>query len=153
MTKFLKFSGLLALLLIVSCNKEDNSAEQAAADDAKIQQYISDHGLTATPTGSGLYVVIDNPGFGASCNSNSDVKVAYTGYYTDGINFDQSLASGIVFNLQGVIQGWTEGIPYFNEGGSGTLLIPSALGYGSSGSGSVPANAVLIFDIELIEVL
>jgi len=79
--------------------------------------------------------------------------VAYTGYYTNGEIFDGSNAQGITFNLNGVIDGWRIGIPYFKEGGSGKLLIPSALGYGPNGGGSVPANSVLIFDIELIEVL
>jgi len=155
MTYLFKIASLFAILFFVSCNKEEDASAQAAADDAIIQEYINDHGLNATATGSGLYVVIDNPGFGASCNENSDVKVAYTGYFTDGINFDQSPASGITFNLQGVIRGWTEGIPHFNEGGSGTLLIPSALGYGTSGSasGSIPPNTVLVFDVELIDVL
>ena len=58
----------------------------------------------------------------------------------------------ITFPLSGVIQGWQEGIPLFKEGGSGILLIPSALGYGSQSVGSIPANSVLIFDINLIDV-
>jgi FKBP-type peptidyl-prolyl cis-trans isomerase FkpA len=147
---------VLPLLLITfalsSCAKK-KAEEQAAKDEEIIQQYIADNNLNAVATGSGLYYVIDDQGTGASCNSNSTVKVAYTGYFTYGGIFDQSSAQGVVFPLQSVIQGWTEGIPYFNEGGSGKLLIPSALGYGPSGSGSIPPNAVLIFDIELIEVL
>jgi len=118
-----------------------------------IVQYISDNNLTATATGTGLYYTIDVVGSGASPNVNSDVIVAYQGYYTDGTIFDESLQTGIEFNLQGVIQGWTEGIPYFRVGGSGKLLIPSALAYGTQGSGSVPPNSVLIFNIDLIEVL
>jgi len=48
-----------------------------------------------------------------------------------------------------VIQGWQIGLPYFSEGGSGKLLIPSELGYGSQKAGDIPANSVLIFDIQL----
>jgi FKBP-type peptidyl-prolyl cis-trans isomerase len=55
--------------------------------------------------------------------------------------------------LQNVILGWTEGIPYFKEGGSGKLLIPSALAYGPNGTTGIPPNSVLIFEIELIEVI
>jgi FKBP-type peptidyl-prolyl cis-trans isomerase len=44
------------------------------------------------------------------------------------------------------------GIPKFKEGGNGTLLIPSALGYGSTGTGSIPGNTVLVFDVELIDI-
>jgi FKBP-type peptidyl-prolyl cis-trans isomerase FkpA len=67
--------------------------------------------------------------------------------------FDESGSDGIVFPLNGVIEGWTEGIPYFKEGGSGKLLVPSALAYGRQGSGSIAPNTVLIFDVELIDVL
>ena len=146
------FPIVLIALIFSSCAKK-KAEEQAAIDDEIIQQYISDNNLNAIPTGSGLYYVIDEPGLGSPCISSSTVKVAYTGYYTYGGVFDQSSAQGVVFSLQGVIEGWTEGIPYFKEGGSGKLLIPSALAYGSSGSGSVPPNSVLIFDIELLEVL
>ena len=146
---------LLPILLIftisVSCAKK-KAKEQAAEDDAIIQQYISDHNLSATSTESGLYVVIDNPGTGPNCYENSYVKVAYSGYFTDGSVFDGS-ATGIEFGLQSVIQGWTEGIPHFKEGGNGILLIQSALAYGPEGKRPIPGNTVLIFDIELIEVL
>ena len=146
----------LPLLLIVfalsSCAKK-KADEQAAADELIIQQYISDNNLTATRTSSGLYIVIDNPGLGGSCTSASTVVVAYTGSFTDGSEFEQSPPEGIEFSLQGVIKGWTEGIPYFNEGGVGKLILPSGLAYGQSGSGSIPPNTVLVFDIELHQVL
>lgn len=135
-----------------SCSKK-KAEEQAKADDEIIQQYLTDNGLTATKLSSGLYYIIETQGTGSSCNSTSDVRVAYSGYFTDGSVFDESDANGISFNLQGVIEGWTLGIPFFKEGGTGKLLIPSALGYGSKKSGTIPANSVLIFDIHLIEVL
>jgi len=146
--KFILFAFALAFGLS-SCNK----VTQAEKEDLTIQNYISDHGLTATKTASGLYIVIKSVGTGSACNSNSDVRVRYKGYYDNGEVFDQSLSSGIEFNLQNVIKGWTEGIPFFKEGGEGILLIPSSLGYGSQGAGEVPGNTVLIFDVKLIEVL
>lgn len=139
------------LLTALSCKKDRRL--QSEKDDEIIQQYISDHGLTATKTESGLYVVIDEPGTGSACTGYSNVKVSYKGYYTNGEVFDESAASGVTFNLQQVIEGWTEGIPYFKEGGEGMLLIPSRLGYGENGSGSVPGNTVLLFDVKLIDVL
>lgn len=143
---------ILSLFAISGCKKE-NSEEQAVKDDEIIRKYIADYSLNATKTSTGLYYVIQDPGTGASCSSSSNVRVAYKGYYTSNAVFDESDANGITFNLANVIKGWTEGIPYFKEGGSGILLIPSALAYGASGSGSVPPNTVLIFDVELIEVL
>lgn len=143
---------LLLIFTFSSCSKQ-NAEKQAEEDDEIILNYIEVHNLNAIPTGSGLYYVILEPGTGAACNSNSDVKVSYKGYFTDGTVFDGSPAAGIEFNLQGVISGWTEGIPYFKAGGNGVLLIPSALGYGKDGSGSIPKNSVLIFDVALLEVL
>lgn len=133
---------------LLSCKKKETQAEK---DEKEIQNYIADHNLNATATGSGLYVVVNSLGTGVGCNSHSDVKVKYTGYLTNGSQFDQS-TDGITINLQQVIKGWTEGIPHFKEGGSGKLLIPSALGYGDQSTGSIPANSVLIFDVELVEV-
>ena len=142
----------LVLFVFSSCGKK-KAAEQAIIDENIILQYISDNNLNAVATGSGLYYVIDTQGTGASCTANSTVQVAYSGYFTNGVVFDESSSEGIVFPLNGVIKGWTEGIPYFKEGGSGKLLIPSALAYGRQGSGSIPPNTVLIFDVALIDVL
>ncbi len=80
------------------------------------------------------------------------MTVAYKGYYTNGNVFDQSKPEGISFGLQQVIKGWTEGIPFFKEGGSGMLLIPAHLGYGSFDYSSIPGGSVLIFDIKVIKV-
>lgn len=149
-----KFGWLIcavALVVVAGCGKK--AEEQAAEDDRLIQDYIEANNLNAIKTESGLYYVIDQQGTGPACNSTSDVRVAYTGYFLDGIIFDGSDQQGITFNLGGVIEGWRQGIPFFNEGGTGKLLIPSALGYGPSGSNSIPPNTVLVFDIHLIEVL
>ena len=145
----MRYLLLISLIVVLSaCKKHKLQSEK---DDDTIKQYLTDHNLTATKTDSGLYVIVTNPGTGDGCGANSTVKVAYKGYYTDGSVFDQS--TGAQFSLQSVIKGWTEGIPYFKEGGNGVLLIPSKLGYGETGSGSVPGNTVLIFDVKLIDVL
>jgi len=146
------FLALLSVLLVTSCAKRKEK-KQAEEDDKLIQEYIAEHNLTAIKSESGLYYVIDVPGTGPSCDANSDVRVSYTGYFLNDDVFEQSSAQGISFNLKNVIKGWTEGIPYFKEGGSGTLLIPSALAYGTTGSGSIPKNTVVLFDVSLLEVL
>nr|WP_315197654.1 FKBP-type peptidyl-prolyl cis-trans isomerase [uncultured Flavobacterium sp.] len=128
------------------------SVEYSAANDAEIVKYIADNQLNAVKTASGLYYVIDQAGTGKQPTSTSNVTVAYKGYFTNKTVFDQSTASGVSFNLQQVIKGWTEGIPYFKEGGSGKLLIPATLGYGSNNYSTIPGGSVLIFDIKLISV-
>ena len=142
---------LLLLVTFNSCKKEP--VDYTEIDEGIITQYIADNNLTAIATGTGLYYVIDTPGTGAQPNSQSTVTVAYKGYLTNGSVFDESASAGISFSLTSVIQGWQEGIPYFKEGGSGILLIPSALGYGNQATSGIPANSVLIFEVALIEVL
>jgi len=137
----------LSVFFLFSCKKDIDTLNRE-----EIEKFIGDYNLSASSTASGLYYVIDEEGTGDRPKSNSDVKVKYTGYFTDGKLFDQNTV-GITFNLQAVIPGWTEGIPLFKEGGKGMLLIPSKLGYGDRTVGSVPPNSVLIFDIELIEVI
>ncbi len=141
----------LVLSLFVSCSSDDEK-DYVTLNDQEITDYIAQNNLDAKKSTTGLYYVIDNEGAGAQPNSTSTVTVAYKGYFTNGSVFEESPAEGVSFNLQQVIPGWTEGITYFKEGGSGTLLIPSHLAYGNSGKGSIPGGTVLIFDINLISV-
>jgi FKBP-type peptidyl-prolyl cis-trans isomerase FkpA len=145
------FLLFLAILSLNGC-KRKKILSQAEADENKIKKYITDNQLNAAATGSGLYYVITNPGTGANPNRSSNITVVYKGYLTDGSVFDESKSTGFNTNLTSVIAGWQEGIPYFKKGGKGKLLIPSALGYGAQAVSSIPANSVLIFDIELLDV-
>lgn len=119
-------------------------------NDEEIMNYIAENEIANTiETGSGLYYVIEEEGTGEYPTESSNVTVAYTGYFTDGEIFDESSASGATFYLDQVISGWTEGIPYFKEGGKGKLIIPSHLGYGIYDYNGIPGGSILIFDIEL----
>ena len=152
MKAFLQLSLCLLILSSgLSCKKK-KVIDQATADENIITKYIAEHGLNATATGSGLYYVISSQGTGVQPTASSNVTVIYKGYLTDGTVFDRSPTGGYTTSLSKVIQGWQEGIPLFKKGGKGILLIPSALGYGSNATGSIPANSVLIFDIELVDV-
>ncbi|POY39833.1 peptidylprolyl isomerase [Flavobacterium alvei] len=148
--------SFLALLVVVliSCNpkKKEEIATPKIDNETEILKYIADNHLKAKRTESGLYYVIEEAGTGKQPDANSEVTVAYKGYFTNKEVFDQSDEKGISFPLQNVIKGWTEGIPYFKEGGKGILLIPSELGYGPDGAGPIPGGSALIFDINLITV-
>ena len=148
-TKVFHLFILSVVLSFLGCSKNKDYTQ---IDDEIIQQYISDNNLNATSTSSGLYYVIETTGNGVFPNIYSTVTVAYTGILADGTVFDQSSSAGISFPLTNVIQGWQEGIPLYSEGGTGKLLIPSALGYGNRSVGNIPENSVLIFDVELIGV-
>tara|TARA_B110000444_G_scaffold251703_1_gene279949 strand:+ start:76 stop:522 length:447 start_codon:yes stop_codon:yes gene_type:complete len=137
------------LVLLMSCGKTKDYTEE---NEQEILTYLADNNLTAQKSSTSLYYIIDNVGAGERPSASDNVTVAYKGYFTNGNTFDESSASGISFNLQQVIAGWTEGITYFKEGGNGVLLIPSRLAYGDSGQGNIPGGAVLIFDVTLISV-
>ncbi|WP_345742924.1 FKBP-type peptidyl-prolyl cis-trans isomerase [Algibacter mikhailovii] len=143
---------LLTLVLFASCSSDDTSKDYTSLNEEEIKAYITANNLTAQRSNSGLYYVIDEPGIGENPISTDRVKVSYKGYYTDGTVFDESDDEGISFFLQNVISGWAEGLTYFQEGGSGKLLIPSHLAYGSIDYNNIPGGSVLIFDIELIYV-
>lgn len=137
------------LLLLVGCANDATEADFTASNEQEILDYITAQGLTAQKSSSGLYYVVNDPGSANKPNGTSNVTVAYKGYFTDGVVFDESPSEDISFNLNQVIPGWTEGITYFGEAGSGILLIPSRLGYGNQGTRGIPGGSVLIFDITL----
>ena len=146
------FSILLALggLSLFSCHKDLSPEEQLQKDIGIIQDYLTKNGLTAQSTPSGLHYIITQAGSGDHPTINSTVIFQYTGYLTDGTVFDQSEpGKSATYSLSNLIVGWQEGMPLLGKGGKAKLLIPSALGYGPEGKGSIPGNTVLIFDIQL----
>jgi FKBP-type peptidyl-prolyl cis-trans isomerase FkpA len=144
------FTFLSLLVLAISC-KEDVT-DYGPIDKKIIEDYIAANSLTAQSTTSGLYYVISKPGGTSHPGIYSNVKANYKGYLTDGTVFDQTTGSPATFPLTGVIQGWREGLQLIGVNGKIKLLIPSALGYGSQVQADIPANSVLIFDIELIDI-
>jgi FKBP-type peptidyl-prolyl cis-trans isomerase len=136
--------------------KEKASKVQNGIDDKLLKEYIKTKNLKTAKTASGIYYVIDKKGNGKHATAADKVKVHYKGYKLDGSTFDSSYDRGqpIEFPLSGVIKGWTEGIPLFEEGGKGTLLIPSSLAYGQNAppGSTIKANEVLLFDVELIKI-
>ncbi len=144
------FFSLIILFSLISCSDDDDSIDYDKQNEQEIQDYIAKHNLDATRSNTGLYYVIEKEGIGEHPNSHSDVTVNYKGYYTNEQVFDQG--DNISFNLQQVIAGWTEGITYIKEGGTGMLLIPSKLGYGYNDYKGIPGGSVLIFDIDLLDI-
>ena len=153
--KNLFYIGLLLFTITISsCSKSSDEilSEIAAENEQTILDYLSDNNLTAEKTASGLHYIIDVQGGAERPTLSSTVEVIYRGYFVDGVEFDATpQGDSSVFPLANVIAGWQEGIQLFGKGGSGVLLIPSALGYGTTGQGSIAPNEVLIFDINLID--
>jgi len=111
-------------------------------------------GYEKTATGLRYNITQKNEG-GKSAKRGETVQVHYTGMLVDGTTFDSSVDRGqpISFPIGTgrVIPGWDEGIMLLKEGEKARLVIPPYLGYGKRGKGPIPANAILIFDVELIK--
>jgi FKBP-type peptidyl-prolyl cis-trans isomerase len=110
---------------------------------------------TTTPSGLQYWDIVT--GTGATAAAGSQVSVHYTGWLTSGEKFDSSVDRGQPFSFPlgagQVIRGWDEGVAGMKVGGKRQLRIPPELGYGPAGAGGViPANATLIFDVELLQV-
>ncbi len=96
-------------------------------------------------------------GDGAVADNGSKVSVHYTGWLADGTKFDSSLDRGQPFEFTlgngNVIRGWDEGVKGMKVGGKRKLTIPPDLGYGAAGAGgTIPPNATLTFEVELLGV-
>ncbi|MCK5171634.1 MAG: FKBP-type peptidyl-prolyl cis-trans isomerase [Bacteroidales bacterium] len=145
------FFLIFSLIIIAACDDDDDSLsydEQLAVDIEKIENYLLENNLSADSTGSGLHYIIDEEGTGDYPDLESFVKVNYTGTLLNGEVFDEGTID--YYPLYSLIEGWQEGLQLFREGGYGTLFIPSGLGYGSTAQSTIPANSVLIFEVELV---
>jgi FKBP-type peptidyl-prolyl cis-trans isomerase FklB len=105
-------------------------------------------------TASGLQYKIIEEGKGASPKGNDIVVVNYRGKLTDGTEFDSSFKRNqpAEFPLNGVIAGWTEGLQMMKKGGKALFWIPPQLGYGDRARPPIPPNAVLAFEVELLDI-
>lgn len=138
-------SFMFLLVMITSCGDDGEDVS-----NLRISDYVEDNNLNTIVTQSGLNYIVTREGTGARPNENSDVTVNFVGYFLNGETFDS--ADDVTFNLQQVIRGWTEGMQFVTEGGAITLLIPSNLGFGPTGTLGIPPNTNLGFDIELLSV-
>lgn len=149
MQKYLLFA-LLGIVLFSSCQKD--TVPQEEIDRDLIVDYLADNNLTAQEHPSGLFYTIEVPGGSEKPTLTNEVRVKYKGSLLNGNIFDQTTGSqSRNFLLAGLIEGWRIGIPLLGRGGKGIFYVPSALGYGSQSLPGIPANSVLIFEIELVD--
>lgn len=127
--------------------------ENIGKADAYMAENAKKEGVKTTE--SGLQYRVLREGDGAMPKETSQVSVHYKGTLTDGTQFDSSYDRGqpASFGLNQVIAGWTEGLQLMKAGSKYELTIPPGLGYGAGGADTIPPNSVLVFEVELLEVL
>ncbi len=118
------------------------------------EKFLTENALKegVTTTESGLQYEVLKMGKGKKPAATDRVKVHYHGTLIDGTVFDSSVDRGepIVFGLNQVIKGWTEGVQLMPVGSKFRFYIPQELGYGAQNAGSIPPYSTLIFEVELL---
>lgn len=128
-------------------NAEKQASSKFLAENKKRQ------GVITLP--SGLQYEVITKGTGAIPVATDTVKTNYIGSLIDGKEFDNSYSRGepIVIPVTGVIRGWVEALQLMPVGSKWKLYIPSELGYGDRGAGTIPGGAALVFTIELLDIV
>lgn len=139
-----RISRVVIVAMLIACAGCGNSTSETAT----------------APTSTSPFTITDlRIGTGATAAVGNRITVAYTGWLYDtsktdskGAQFDTSASALFTLSSGSLIQGWVQGIPGMKIGGQRRLIIPPELAYGTNGSGSIPGNATLIFDITLLNV-
>ena len=147
--KLLFFSLLFSL---AGCGLPEYSEESKARLIGSAEDYARKHPLSFEKSESGLLYHIKIPDKGEHPTVTDTVLVHYKGMLTNGDVIDKTMGgppASIV--LKEAVDGWKEGIPMLKRKGRGTFIIPPHLGYGDKRVGKIPNDAILVFEIYLID--
>ena len=156
--------ALILMLLLVACGGaggDEPAAEEAASEAPATAVPVEEPAAEETNQQSEgneevgeLQVTITEEGDGPQAEPGQMVAVHYTGKLDDGTVFDSSVERGqpieFILGSGRVIPGWEQGIAQMKVGDKATFVIPPHLAYGPGGRGSIPPNATLTFDVELV---
>ncbi len=136
-----------------AAERQKQATENLAKGTAFLEANKSKEGVKVLP--SGLQYKVIKEGTGDIPTANDKVKTHYRGRLIDGTEFDSSYKRNqpAEFAVTGVIKGWTEALQLMKTGAKWELYIPANLAYGTPGRPSIPPNSVLIFEIELLEIV
>jgi FKBP-type peptidyl-prolyl cis-trans isomerases 1 len=140
-----------ALSLTTACLGDSTGA--ASSPTVEETTFASSLGVDLTKsvrTANGVYVRDLVSGTGALVNPGDSITVKYTGWLSNGTQFDTNNSYPTKVGVGHVIAGWDEGVPGMRVGGTRQLLIPPALGYGIYQYGPIPGNSVLVFTVQVL---
>jgi FKBP-type peptidyl-prolyl cis-trans isomerase len=142
------------LMTSLQKKRKDLADENKKRGEEFLAKNKKNEGVVTTKSGL-QYKVIRKGESELNPKSNDTVKVHYAGRLIDGKEFDSSYKrkEPAQFRLNQVIPGWTEGLALMTAGSKYEFFIPSDLGYGPDGSQAIPGNSVLIFEVELLEIV
>lgn len=142
---------------IIQAKMQEGVAMKANAEKDKSNKFLEANkkrpGVITLP--SGLQYEVITKGTGPVPMATDTVKANYAGTLIDGLEFDNSYKRGEALEIpvNRVIPGWTEALELMPVGSTWKLYIPSNLGYGDRGAGQIPGGAVLIFTLELLDIV
>lgn len=140
---------------------EEKAAKQVVIDEKLLKEYFEKNHIKATKTASGLYYKVEKQGTGDVAKAGQKITMNYTGKTMDGMTFDSNVDSNFhhvqpfdfTLGRGQVIKGWDEGVALMKKGEKAVLYIPSGLAYGErSPSPKIPENAILVFDVEVVDI-
>jgi peptidylprolyl isomerase len=142
---------LLLATVMLSCSDNSPDLKEVPLESQTFAATLGIDLASMTKLSSGVYIKDTQAGAGtAVVASTSTVLCFYTGRLANGTVFDSNVGGSVLnIPLASLIPGWQSGLLGMKVGGKRRLVIPSSLGYGSGGSGPIPAYANLVFDVEL----
>ncbi|MCL1865510.1 MAG: FKBP-type peptidyl-prolyl cis-trans isomerase [Spirochaetes bacterium] len=142
------------LMTSLQKKRSDLAAENVKKGKEFLSKNKGKEGVVTTSSGL-QYKIISKGDSEIKPKSNDTVKVHYTGKFIDGKEFDSShkRKEPAQFRVDQVIPGWTEGLQLMTVGSKYEFFIPSDLGYGPNGNQAIPGNSVLVFEVELLEIV
>lgn len=143
------FFLLTGIILISSCSTY--SEEDLSTFDKEIKEYVEKNHLDVQRSSSGLYYRIDSLGTGNNILYTNYIDVTYKGYLLDGTVFDEQ-TEPVEFQVRGVIAAWQEILLQMKDGGKAFLISPPQLGYGGRELDDIPANSILVYELEVVHV-
>lgn len=143
-----------------TCNYDSCATKAPAGEIQAVKDYLSANNIMATQHCSGMFYRVETPGTGTITPTPcSYLTLRYKGTLTNGNVFDETKGTNTIsYYLGDFIKGWVNGVPYIKSGGKIYLYIPPSLGYGATdrkdvnGNVVIPANSILVFEVELVNV-